>query len=352
MFKPLVTFHMLILTCFFSPFDQQLPAVLKNIFDHEKAIKVENSASKPQQDTQAELTALKNDKQLVENNARITLLVTGGIILLLLFIIGATFIFLRLKSRHLKELNRKNQELSQINQSLDQFVSIASHDLKAPIASCRGIIDILREQEDISTFREYLDLQEMSLNKLEYLIRDLLDYSRSNRADIHLSKINLNAKIEEIQQNLQFYKAARKVEFTYICSNDSILYSDDLRLRIILSNLVSNSIRYKSLTAPDPYVKIEAEIDQQKALIKVIDNGQGIPAEYHEHVFDMFFKVSKNHKSTGLGLYIVKEAVKKLNGKIWFDSKENIGTTFYVEIPNLASHVSKLNKENELTEIR
>lgn len=333
-------------------FQQKYYETREKIFDSERLQKFKLLDSEFQLNrSQEELTELKKHSILIEKNAQLSTMVTGSIILLLLLIISTIIFILRLKSRHLKELNQKNQELKQINQSLDQFVSIASHDLKAPIASCKGIIEIMRELDDLEKVKEFYDLQEMSLNRLEYLIRDLLDFSRSNRDTIRIVKVDLAAKVEEVRQNLVYQKSARKVKISFHCEDNESFYSDDLRLRMILNNLISNSIRYKSLTSEKPFVKIEASINRERALIKIIDNGQGIPPEYHERVFDMFFKVSKNHKSTGLGLYIVKEAVNKLNGEVWFESTLNRGSTFYVKIPNETKNFIDITNENELSEI-
>lgn len=325
----------------------------EQLFNNERIQKFKTLESEFQLTRSREqLEELKEDNILIEENAKLSTIITFSIILLLLLIIAGVVIILQLKSRHLRELNQKNQELKQINQSLDQFVSIASHDLKAPIASCKGIIDIMRELDDLNKIKEFFDLQEMSLSKLEYLIRDLLDFSRSNRAEVKIKPIDLGAKIEEIKQNLVYQKSARKVALIFHCHKCEEFYSDDLRLRMILNNLISNSIRYKSLTSENPFVQVEAYINKEVALIKIIDNGQGIPAEHHRHVFEMFYKVSKNHKSTGLGLYIVREAVNKLGGNIWFESKENEGTTFFVKIPNQVKNWVKAGNENELTEIK
>jgi len=284
---------------------------------------------------QKELQAIKRDNQLTEENSKLNSLITVAIILLLLTIILFGVFFYKLKSKHMRQLNIKNSELQMINESLDQFVSIASHDLKAPIASSKGIITIIKDQNDITTIKELLDLQEQSLSKLEILIKDLLDFSRSSRQETQVEKVDLQDKIETIKNNLRFEKRARKVDISLIENADIDFYSDVLRVRIILNNLISNAIQYKNPAVNNPYVKIEAFVTRQKTLLKVSDNGLGISEEHHSKIFNMFYKANKSPNSTGLGLYIVKESLDKLNGKIWFESEEGKGTIFYVELPNL-----------------
>ena len=324
----------------------------EKIFDKEKLEKFALLESNYElEKRKAELDEMKKEKQLREKNAHLNQMMTTALILLLLIIIISSFIIIKLKSSNFKLLDEKNQELIRINQSLDQFVSIASHDLKAPIASAKGIIGIIREQNEMDCIREFLNLQEQSLNRLELLIKDLLDFSRSSRLAIKINKVDLREKIDSIKNNLQFEKAARNVSISYKENASSPLFSDELRLQIILNNLISNSIRYKNTLNTKPFVKIESHISGEKALIIVSDNGVGIAKAHHAKIFDMFYKASTSAKSTGLGLYIVKESINKLKGKIWFETEQGLGTTFYLEVPNLVNYYQEENKAEDEVEI-
>ena len=103
----------------------------------------------------------------------------------------------------------------------------------------------------------------------------------------------------------------------------------------MLNNLISNAIRYHNPERENPFVRINANINESGAKIEVEDNGIGISQEYHEKVFEMFYRVSESSNGSGLGLYIVKEAVNKLNGDITVKSTPGVGSKFTLHIPNI-----------------
>ena len=111
------------------------------------------------------------------------------------------------------------------------------------------------------------------------------------------------------------------------------VFIDKLRLTIIISNLLSNAITYSDSTKPQKTIEVFADVNNNNIEITVKDNGVGIDEQYHNKIFDMFFRASLESKGTGLGLYIVKEAVNKLNGKISVSSVLGQGTSVLVELP-------------------
>ena len=111
-------------------------------------------------------------------------------------------------------------------------------------------------------------------------------------------------------------------------------YSDYERLKMVVNNLISNSIRYKGY-GRDPELKFNIKINKKYAEIDVIDNGIGIDKDHIEKVFNMFYRASDKNVGSGLGLFIVKETIEKLNGKVSISSKLNEGTSVHIKIPNL-----------------
>ena len=166
-----------------------------------------------------------------------------------------------------------------------------------------------------------------------------MDYSRNARLEIEKEEINFNELLSEISNNLRFMgdPAKRQVDIRVNIAQDNLFYSDRNRLTIILNNLVSNAIRYQNEAIPDPFVDIQVNIDDKSANISISDNGIGIPKQFQDKIFEMFFRVSKNTTGSGLGLYIVKEAIEKLNGKIELSSEEGKGSTFNIYLKNLVS---------------
>ena len=137
--------------------------------------------------------------------------------------------------------------------------------------------------------------------------------------------------IEEIADNHSVELVQRKVVFQYEVNNGKAFFSYPAMIRIILENLIENAIQFAGME--NPFVKISVNDNKRNLIIEVQDNGQGIHQEYQDRVFDMYFRANERSKGNGLGLYIVKKAVEKLNGKISFQSKYASGSQFSIRLP-------------------
>ncbi|WP_169513364.1 PAS domain-containing sensor histidine kinase [Flexithrix dorotheae] len=239
---------------------------------------------------------------------------------------------------------RKNQEesikrhiegLKKTNQELDNFVYRVSHDLRAPIASSLGLITLARDEKSIDQIQVYLDLQEKSLVRLDEFIRDILNYSRNSRIELHEEEIDFNALIEETFQNFHYLEEAKEIEKILEIQQPDVFYSDKRRLTVILNNLISNAIRFSNHYYKNSWIKVSISTDAQNAKIEISDNGIGIKAEHLSKIFEMFYRATEVKNGSGLGLYIVKESVEKLSGEITVQSDGNNGTKFTITIPNI-----------------
>jgi signal transduction histidine kinase len=228
------------------------------------------------------------------------------------------------------ELQEMNDRLSETNQELDNFVYRSSHDLTAPLKSIRGLIELSRLEKDS---KKYLDLMEESLLRLEDFIQTVMSYSRNNKQQVSMETLNFGNLIKEVFQDLKFIKGANKIEAKMEFENDLNIKSDKRKLNIILYNLVSNAVKYHNYEQKNPYIQIKARKVNGGLKFSVIDNGMGIAPEHKERIFEMFFRASEKSEGSGLGLYIVKEAVEKLNGKIRVISETGKGTRFELEFP-------------------
>lgn len=231
-------------------------------------------------------------------------------------------------------LKESNEELKKSNMELDRFVYSVSHDLRAPLLSMLGIVDLARMETSTGVIKEYLEMVKGSIHKLDGFIRDILDYSRNARLQVRNEPVKLHELLKEITDHLK-YMSDNWVEIRTSIQNGVIFHSDKNRISVVLNNLVSNAIRYCNPDAQNPYVDISVKLSQQEAVIKVKDNGIGIPLQHQDKVFDMFYRVSSNSVGSGLGLYIVKETVTKLAGSIQLHSLPGEGTEFTIVIPNL-----------------
>jgi PAS domain S-box-containing protein len=233
-------------------------------------------------------------------------------------------------------LRLQNETLKKTNMELDRFVYSVSHDLRAPLTSMKGMINLLEDEISEETPTIYMDYLKASINKLDSFILEILDYSRNSRTNVTIDRINFKDVVQEIIDNLKYLSASRSIDFRINVSEQSPFFCDKSRLFVILNNLISNAIRYHDMMAERPFVEVNILSDDQKAEITVKDNGIGIPQDYHGKVFDMFYRVSNKSEGSGLGLYIVKETVEKLKGDIKLESEPGKGAKFVISISNQA----------------
>ncbi|WP_051296146.1 PAS domain-containing sensor histidine kinase [Eisenibacter elegans] len=237
-----------------------------------------------------------------------------------------------------QQLTMQNEELLLVNEELDRFVYSVSHDIKAPLSSVQGIVQLMRLEKDTSQFPQYLALIDKSLKRLDFFIKDITYHSRNARLMVVRQPIHWEELIAEVFENLAFmeHESHNNEVAPKIHINQTVdFFSDRHRLYVIFNNLVSNAIRYAHPERTDPYVSVEIEVNELEARVKVSDNGQGISQEHLDKIFDMFYRASENKSGSGLGLYIVRETIKKLSGDIKVDSVVGEGTTFELRIPNI-----------------
>jgi signal transduction histidine kinase len=172
------------------------------------------------------------------------------------------------------------------------------------------------------------------VHRLDEFIEDILDFSRNIHVDIKLREINLKFFIEEIFNEQDFGEHFEKLDVKLSLSQDFEVISDPFRLKIILKNLLSNSIKFSDLQNEHPWLRISClRVDGNFQLI-IEDNGEGIREEFQDKVFDMFYRSSEKSKGSGLGLYIAKEMIEKLNGTIKLNSIYGKGSQFIIELPD------------------
>jgi PAS domain S-box-containing protein len=234
-------------------------------------------------------------------------------------------------------LHEKNDELKKINAELDRFVYSASHDLRAPLSSLLGLVNVTKLENNDPELNNYLDLMKTSVHKLDELIRDIIYFSRNARLDLSPEPIHFKNLAWETINNLKYLPSGSAIETEVEVAPYFNFYSDPKRLRILFNNLISNAFRYHDLSKPAPYIKVNIHFDLNKAIIEIIDNGKGIHPEHIDNIFEMFYRATEDSQGSGLGLYIVKETVEKLRGQIRVHSVPREGTTFVLEIPNLIS---------------
>lgn len=234
------------------------------------------------------------------------------------------------------ELRQKNEELKNLNEALDAFVYSASHDLKAPLLSIKGLVGLMKvDKETNPTY--YLEKIELSIQKLTSFVNDLVEYSRNTRTEVKVENIDFKEFIDEIFINFEFLHDDRQVRKDIEIDQVQDFYTDRYRLYVILNNLVSNAIRYSDKEKEQSFIQVKVHQKKSSVVISVSDNGIGIAKVHGGKIFQMFYRGTDAKTGSGLGLYIVKETLNKLQGNITYTSEPGKGTTFIVELPNLKS---------------
>ncbi|MEO8111623.1 MAG: ATP-binding protein [Ginsengibacter sp.] len=215
----------------------------------------------------------------------------------------------------------------------DEFIGIASHELKTPLTSIKGYLQVLNDIEDKQPNKKYIQKTLGSVNRLQDLIFDLLDVSKIQSGQLHLNftDFDIDSLIDEAIASFQviapdhkIIKQGKQISLT--------VSADRQRIEQVLTNLLSNAVKY-SPNAKEVYVY--TQMTGTEFIIKVRDFGIGIAKEEQSRVFDRFYRAKDNSiliSGFGLGLYICKDIMKKHNGKIWIESN-GVGTIFNVSLP-------------------
>ncbi len=232
-------------------------------------------------------------------------------------------------------VENRNQELMKVNSELDRFVYSASHDLRAPLTSILGLVRLTKLDDNPENRKQYLEMVEKSIHKLDGFIHDIINYSRNARTQLASVPIDFRTITSEIFEMLNFQDNSSKIKKIINVTGEGTFYSDRKRLDIVLYNLVTNAIKYHHTNHQEPWIKIDISYSSRSAVIKVIDNGPGIRKDHLENIFKMFYRADERSSGSGLGLFIARETVEKLKGTITVDSTRGKGSTFTVQIPCL-----------------
>jgi len=236
------------------------------------------------------------------------------------------------------KLSRAQRELKAAQKEMDEYTYVISHDLKEPLrgieAFSKFLADGYRSKLD-EEGRHQIDVIRQSALRMQRLISDLLKFSRLSQQKNPMTAIGLNSMLMHVRLNLQYALDAKKVDLrvdklpTVVC--------DATAMTEVFHNLISNAIKYND--KPHPVVEVgygekaNPETHQAEYEFHVRDNGLGIKKEYFDKIFQIFQRLQRDEEGTGIGLTIVKRVVEWHGGRIWLESEEGKGTTFYFTLP-------------------
>lgn len=230
-------------------------------------------------------------------------------------------------------------KLEQVNYELDRFVYHASHDLKSPLRSIMGLVDAARDSTSLDECISYLSLFEQCANRLEALVNDLLVLARSNRTEEHYTSFDFNKEVEESIHMLSYMEKIGLIHIEKHIFQEQVFYTDAVRLRIVLNNLITNAIKYHRFDQERPFIRIQIDVTADAATIEISDNGEGIPETHIPRLFDMFYRATNTSEGSGLGLYIVSTMLEKIDGDISLTSTVKEGTSFKIVLKNQIAHI-------------
>ena len=232
------------------------------------------------------------------------------------------------------------EQVALLNKMKSEFISVASHQLRTPLSAMKWELELLlsKMSEGLSPKQlEIMGKMSKSNERMIRLVNDLLDVVRLEQGRFSLNKedLNLTEIIKEVIDDITPLAKVNNIKIRIISENKIFaIKGDRKRIRMVAENLISNAIKY-GLGRGDIEIKIKAEKDYYVVSIK--DEGVGIPEKQQEHVFEKFFRsdniIRYRTDGTGLGLYIAKNIVEQSGGKIWFKSKEDVGSIFYFSLP-------------------
>ena len=248
-----------------------------------------------------------------------------------------------IKDRELIEINKTleeaNVELKQIDIKKDEFISMAAHELKTPLTSIRGFTQLLQNKEIINNSEKrehYLDLINKNTERLYNLILDVVDASRISlgQLKINTENVNIYKLFTEIKENMEIIIKEKGLTFIFsIEENIPEISADYARTLQILRNIIINAVHYTEKGT----ISLKIKRKEDFAEFEISDTGKGISKENRKYIFSRFYQVdsslTRKIGGSGLGLSVSKGLVEMMKGKIWFESEEGKGTTFYFTIP-------------------
>lgn len=217
-------------------------------------------------------------------------------------------------------------DLSRQNEQLNEYAHVVSHDLKAPLTNIHTLISWFlddRKADLKENDLKHLDLVLFNVEKMDFLIKGILDYSTIDRLESEDSEINFNTMLKEV---LQTILVPNNITIN-VQDNLPNIYGNAWRFKQVFQNLIQNAVKYSDKEKGQIDVGFIDKKDHFEFYVK--DNGIGINPNYFERIFKVFTKLESTSSSSGIGLSIVKKIVNYYNGNIWLESKEGIGTTFY-----------------------
>lgn len=248
---------------------------------------------------------------------------------------------LRIREIIITDINKKANEIRLLNEKLqaayeelDTFSYTVSHDLRTPLTSIKTYAELMLKNKSIDeNGQKMLSRILLGADKMNFLIKEILNLARVGRSEINFETVDIGSLLKEIRSELWSAFKADRTEL--VLGQLPNIIGDKTMIAQVFTNLIGNAVKYSAMV-DKPKVEVSAYIDGEETIYAVKDNGIGIDNRYYDRVFELFKRMDnvKDIEGTGVGLAIVKRVVEKHNGRVWFESKLNAGSTFFVAFKN------------------
>lgn len=248
---------------------------------------------------------------------------------------------LRIREIIITDINKKANEIRLLNEKLqaayeelDTFSYTVSHDLRTPLTSIKTYAELMLKNKSIDeNGQKMLSRILIGADKMNFLIKEILNLARVGRSEINFETVDIGSLLKEIRREVWSAFKADRTEL--VLGQLPNINGDKTMIAQVFTNLIGNAVKYSAMV-DKPKVEVSAYIDGEETIYAVKDNGIGIDNRYYDRVFELFKRMDnvKDIEGTGVGLAIVKRVVEKHNGRVWFESKLNAGSTFFVAFKN------------------
>jgi len=241
--------------------------------------------------------------------------------------------------RQIEDRKRTEEELIVINDELNTFIYKTSHDIRGPLSSIMGLLDIAKMEDDSKNTGEYLEYIEDRIDHLDGILRELINVSKIRQGKIDAQKIDFEVVLEQVLTSIRHMPLYESITIETEINVGGDMVADPDILTTIFHNLTVNAIKYQNTEHNDSQFKITIDKWNDGITITAKDNGVGMNKTVQKMAFEMFYRGTESSDGSGLGLYIVQKGVAKLNGTIQLESTLGEGCLFRISLPN---HADKL----------
>ncbi|HCW07833.1 MAG TPA: hypothetical protein DGG95_10775 [Cytophagales bacterium] len=200
-----------------------------------------------------------------------------------------------------------------------------------------------------NNFENYLDKIEKSVTKLDGFIRDIIDFSRNARTEVEAELIDFKTLILEVFENLKYLDEKDRIKRIVKVDVQGEFYSDKKRLSVVLNNIIANAIKYSNPHAETPFIEVRVKQNSSVTEMVISDNGIGIAEEHIDNIFKMFYRGDAKSRGSGIGLYIVKETLERIQGTISVHSEYGKGSTFSIVLHSIRPQAIRHSLQQEST---